>query len=140
MITGRGRVCAGLQMNLKAAYELLGLAPGCDQRQARRAYLRLLRTHKPERDPEGFMRLRQAYEQVKAAAEIGPFRIVDQDGNSVTVLLAREESEPKSDDAGAGGVVEPQTDRPLERSRGARYFSARPNRPRGARHFSRIVR
>lgn len=41
--------------------------PGDDT--VRRAYLRRLKTRKPETDPEGFARLRQAYETVLAARE-----------------------------------------------------------------------
>jgi hypothetical protein len=43
----------------------LGIDFSAGPDQARRAYLRLLKTRKPEVDPSGFMRLREAYELVK---------------------------------------------------------------------------
>lgn len=53
-------------MTLDEAFAELGLDPDAGSDGARRAYLRLLKTRKPETDPEGFMRLRAAYELVKA--------------------------------------------------------------------------
>jgi chemotaxis protein histidine kinase CheA len=47
----------------------LGIAADAAPDQARRAYLRLLKTRKPETDPQGFMRLREAYEQIKQRLE-----------------------------------------------------------------------
>ena len=45
-------------------YELLGLALHCDRRDARRAYLSLVRQYKPEHAPEQFQRIREAYDAV----------------------------------------------------------------------------
>ena len=46
-------------------YQVLGLArDAADDASIRRAYLDGLRAHPPERDPVGFQRLRQAYEQI----------------------------------------------------------------------------
>lgn len=53
-------------MTLEEAFAELGIDAGAGSDGARRAYLRLLKTRKPETDPEGFMRLRAAYELVKA--------------------------------------------------------------------------
>jgi len=44
----------------------LGVGLEAGRKGARRAYLKLLRTHKPEVDPEGFKRLRTAWEKVDA--------------------------------------------------------------------------
>ncbi len=55
-------------MTLDEAFTELGVDPYAGSDGARRAYLRLLKTRKPETDPEGFMRLRAAYELVKANA------------------------------------------------------------------------
>jgi DnaJ-domain-containing protein 1 len=49
------------------ALAVLGLALPTDADTARRTYARLLKKHKPEVDPEGFMRLREAYERVRDA-------------------------------------------------------------------------
>ncbi len=49
-------------MTLDEALSTLGLARGASPEEARRAYLRLLKKHKPEVDPEGFRRVRAAYE------------------------------------------------------------------------------
>jgi hypothetical protein len=45
---------------------VLGVAPDADDSVIRRAYLRLVRDHSPERDPEGFRRVRAAYEAVRS--------------------------------------------------------------------------
>ncbi|MEM9070753.1 MAG: J domain-containing protein [Myxococcota bacterium] len=56
-------------MEIAEAYEILGVEPGTDAKKARRAYLRLIKVHKPETDPEGFQRIREAYERIKKAPE-----------------------------------------------------------------------
>jgi hypothetical protein len=52
-------------VTLEEALAELGIDHDAGSDGARRAYLRLLKTRKPETDPEGFMRLRAAYELVK---------------------------------------------------------------------------
>lgn len=56
-------------LTLSAAFEILELPAGADRKTARRAYLRLLKTHKPERDPEGFQRIRAAYDRIADAGD-----------------------------------------------------------------------
>ena len=61
-------------------YEVLKLQEGADKARVKRAYFRLLREHSPEKDPEGFARIREAYEQLSEAEEVeaGPsFSIPD---------------------------------------------------------------
>jgi len=58
-------------VTLEEAFVELGLDPDADRDGVRRAYLRLLKTRKPEADPEGFMRLRTAYERVKGERPLG---------------------------------------------------------------------
>ena len=43
-------------------YEILGLQPGATPAEIKSAYFSLVRRHSPENDPEGFMKLRTAYE------------------------------------------------------------------------------
>jgi hypothetical protein len=47
-------------------WEILGIAPTQDPREIKRAYSRALRIYHPEKDPEGFQRLRAAYERLIA--------------------------------------------------------------------------
>jgi hypothetical protein len=56
----------------RAALELLGLTTGepVTHDRLRRAYLRRLRAHPPERDPDGFRRLREAFEQLEPWARM----------------------------------------------------------------------
>jgi hypothetical protein len=56
----------------RAAFELLGLTTGdpFTHDRLRRAYLRRLRAHPPERDPDGFRRLREAFEQLEPWARM----------------------------------------------------------------------
>src|ERR1700759_5612998 len=57
-------------MDLEQALVELGLgdAQTLTAEAARRAYMRQVRNHPPERDPEGFQRVRQAYELVQHLA------------------------------------------------------------------------
>lgn len=49
-------------MTVAQAMALLGVGTLATPKEIRRAYLRLVKKHKPERDPEGFQRVRAAYE------------------------------------------------------------------------------
>jgi hypothetical protein len=51
---------------------LLALAPGHSAEDVRRAYLRLVRVTKPDVDPAGFARLREAFELLKEPVWSGP--------------------------------------------------------------------
>ena len=53
-------------MTLDEARRELGVAAADDDETVRRAYLRLLKTRKPDADPIGFQRLREAYEVARA--------------------------------------------------------------------------
>ncbi|GLQ90296.1 J domain-containing protein [Dyella flagellata] len=54
------------------AFELLGLAPDADVASVKRAYARLLRTTRPDEDPEAFQRLHAAYKMVLAHVNTRP--------------------------------------------------------------------
>jgi len=46
-------------------YEVLGLDGGSDDAEIRRRYLELVRQHPPDRDPQQFAAVREAYEQLR---------------------------------------------------------------------------
>jgi hypothetical protein len=60
-------------VTLTEALAELGLQPGADAETVRRTYLRLIKTRKPESDPEGFRRAREAFEIARGAGEIAFF-------------------------------------------------------------------
>lgn len=49
-------------------WQLLSLTPDADERSIKRAYARLLKTHRPDENPDEFQRLREAYEASLAEA------------------------------------------------------------------------
>ena len=51
--------------NYQRHYEALGLAPGAAPEEVKRAYFRLVRKYSPEKEPEQFQKIRQAYEALK---------------------------------------------------------------------------
>jgi hypothetical protein len=55
-------------MDQARALEELGVTGSWDDRGLRRAYLRKVKQHPPERDPEGFARVRAAYEFMRSLA------------------------------------------------------------------------
>jgi len=57
---------------LKSIWDVLGIAPTDDVSAIKKAYSLKLRVHHPEDDPEGYQRLREAYDQaVKSAKQRG---------------------------------------------------------------------
>ena len=50
-------------------YEVLGLKQGASQEEIKRAYFSLVRQYSPEKDPEKFREIREAYEHLKDAEE-----------------------------------------------------------------------
>jgi hypothetical protein len=57
-------------VTLTDAWKELGVDPGADAETVRRAYLRLIKTRKPESDPAGFQRAREAYEIARASGDL----------------------------------------------------------------------
>jgi hypothetical protein len=56
-----------MDAQLEAAFRELGIEKDVTPEQAHRAYVRLVKQRRPEDDPSGFQRLREAYELVRAA-------------------------------------------------------------------------
>jgi|YNPNPStandDraft_1061719.scaffolds.fasta_scaffold88213_2 curved DNA-binding protein CbpA len=48
-------------------YQVLGVDPNATEAEIKKAYFQLVRKHTPERDPERFKRIREAYEQLRSA-------------------------------------------------------------------------
>lgn len=51
---------------VKDYYQVLGLPAGANQNEIKRAYFKLVRQFSPERDPERFQEIREAYEKLKS--------------------------------------------------------------------------
>jgi hypothetical protein len=60
-------------------WQLLQIAPDSDERSIKRAYARLLKTNRPDDNPEDFQRLREAYEAALAEAR---WRASDEEASS----------------------------------------------------------
>lgn len=50
-------------------YKVLGIERQATEAEIKRAYFTLVRQHPPERDPEGFKRIRAAYEKLRSERE-----------------------------------------------------------------------
>ncbi|MEB0045247.1 MULTISPECIES: J domain-containing protein [unclassified Pseudomonas] len=55
-----------------SCWEILGLEPGADSRSIKRHYAQRLKHNRPDDDPQGFQRLREAYEQAMDASRLAP--------------------------------------------------------------------
>jgi curved DNA-binding protein CbpA len=56
-------------METQDPYKVLGLKRDATEAEIKRAYFTLVREHPPERDPEGFKRIRAAYEKLRFERE-----------------------------------------------------------------------
>jgi len=94
-----------------ADWEELALSPTTDADAVRRAYRARLKAVGPDRDPEGFQRLRAAYEAVLAglvATTPGTHATIEQDASAGTrrVLEDLEAHRNAGDEAGAIAVID----------------------------------
>lgn len=48
-------------------YQVLGVDASATEAEIKKAYFQLVRKHTPERDPERFKQIREAYEQLRSA-------------------------------------------------------------------------
>jgi curved DNA-binding protein CbpA len=65
----------------ESPYQVLGITREASEAEIKRAYFSLVREHPPERDPEGFKRVRAAYEKLRTVnqrAETDLFLVEDQ--------------------------------------------------------------
>lgn len=88
-------------------FEVLGLDPAAatDPAAVRAAYARLIRLHRPDRDPEGFRRLRDAYEALTTGGGVPAARV---DATRPQPSPAPPVAAPAADPAaGAGERAEP---------------------------------
>ena len=63
-MTGKQRASRrriALQQPNETPYDILGISESATENEIRRAYLRMVRLSPPERDPEAFKRIREAY-------------------------------------------------------------------------------
>lgn len=71
-------------------YRILGLErESADDTAVQAAYLEGLRAHPPERDPEGFQRLRNAYEQLRSRRQRLQHALFHHEAPTVAELAAR---------------------------------------------------
>jgi curved DNA-binding protein CbpA len=71
---------------LETPYKILGVERTANEAEIKQAYFALVREHPPERDPEGFKRIRAAYEKLRAGAERAEtdLLLIDETGAAVS--------------------------------------------------------
>lgn len=109
---------------MEGFWSILGLEPTKEVSAIRRAYAQQSRTCHPEEDPEGFLRLREAYQAALAYAENdAPAFELPEEADTDEELPDEEEFEEKSEDLG-WGFAEEQDDgpNPFEDSEAIRQF------------------
>lgn len=87
-------------------YEVLGLQRDAGEAEIKRAYFQLVRQHPPERDPEGFKRIRSAYEKLKNTEQrAGTDLFTIEDGPATIDLAALQEPDAEPPPVTVDGVV-----------------------------------
>ena len=77
-------------MDKKLAFQILGIAETKDGEPIRSSYLALLKDTNPEDDPEGFKRLREAYEEaLRSAAERDEEQAEEEPQDEVGIWMKR---------------------------------------------------
>ncbi|HEY6725618.1 MAG TPA: hypothetical protein VI197_16395 [Polyangiaceae bacterium] len=80
------------------ARTLLGVDQGTGADEVRRAYLRLVKKHRPEQDPGGFQRVREAYDIVRQALPYQVHALVTANGKAVVASPTEGAAEVTADE------------------------------------------
>ena len=70
-------------------YERLGVAPAADDEEIKKAYFRQVRQHPPEKDPDGFKRLREAYDTLRDPKARRSYDAAQAHGEEIGLRLSR---------------------------------------------------
>lgn len=81
-------------------WSVLGLESNADARSIKRQYAALLKVHRPDEDPEGFQRLREAYEQAMECSRRAPVMAVEPVVEGYGTLDIEFDSNPAGPSAG----------------------------------------
>ncbi|KTT14155.1 hypothetical protein NS2R_01190 [Pseudomonas oryzihabitans] len=77
-----------------SCWSVLGISHEADARTIKRQYAALLKRYRPDEDPEGFQRLREAYEQALDWANTRQDDTIDRSADSVSLLVPLPEPAP----------------------------------------------
>lgn len=110
------------RLEMKDPYKVLGIERQATEAEIKRAYFTLVREHPPERDPEGFKRIRAAYEQLRSErerAETDLFLIDDRqtDVDSWVLKPSERSAEPEGVETILADLIALEAGRLLERLR-----------------------
>lgn len=103
---------------MSSPWQVLGIAPGSSLAEVKKAYARLLRQHRPDQDPAGFRRLRDAYELAVRLVESGMAWPVQHE----------EEEEEEAEDVVVDGDEGRAQDLEPPRERASRHPHGQPDR------------
>lgn len=110
-------------MTLEEACEVLGVSPDDSPSVARRAYMKAVRAHSPERDPAGFQRVRSAYELFEESRAVRDlFEEADPRLNEESAAQEILPSSPSDVSVAERPELEPVSDQRLSRWNG--YFES----------------
>ena len=70
-------------------YERLGVAPAASDEEIKKAYFRMVRQHPPEKDPDGFKRLREAYDTLRDVKARRSYDAAQAHGEEIGLRLSR---------------------------------------------------
>lgn len=87
-------------------YGILGARPDASPEELKRAYYRAVRNHPPERDPEGFQRLREAWLTLGDPRARAQYDAMQQHGGEIQRLFEQAETQVEAEDfAGAASSL-----------------------------------
>jgi hypothetical protein len=123
-------------MLVDAALEVLGLSGEPSEAEVRRAYLQRVKEHPPERDPEGFRRVREAYERLKGSARAAPQELPSPELSAERTPPVSDPVEPASAQAATAAVAQTALS-PFEALRAVMELAAN-GRFKGARELLEV--
>ena len=127
-------------MSVERALEVLGLTGAPSQQELRRAYLRKVKEHPPERDRDGFERVREAFDFLKSG--VGATMLESAAPPEGAAAVAERHASHRGPTSGNAPTRRPSRLRRADRSRhdgiNASLSPSRRRGPRRCRHRLRL--